>query len=165
MIILYVVLSLLILIVGIGFLFLVSKSKPKNQNKPEKKKDPFRFPTNDELDQVEKELTFKFSEDFRKFLKAGGDATDAKLDGKSIDVESMIIFSGFDGLYLVDIAKYAWEHKNLPKHLLPFVELDDGYFCVTEFNEVVYWSKEGVEEKQWAHFALWCEDVCGYELY
>ena len=126
--------------------------------------DPFRLPTEEDLDHAEKELLFNFPKDYRTFLKAGGDTTDAKLNNSSINIEPLVVFPGFEELYLIDLAKYAWDNKNLPKNLLPFIEYDNGYFCITELNEVILCSEDGQQKQCWPDFKQWCEDVCGYSL-
>lgn len=115
--------------------------------------DPFRLPTDEEIDAAEQRLGIPFHADYRAFLKGGGDVADAIL-------EPAVILPGASHLDLFQIAEAAWNLIGLPRDLLPFVEDNGDYFCVTPSGEVVYWSHNGTTDEKWPSIADWRRQVC-----
>jgi len=54
----------------------------------------------------------------------------------------------------------AWNLMGVPRHLLPFVENNGDYFCLTPSGEVVYWSHNGTTDEKWPNIAAWRQQVC-----
>ena len=115
--------------------------------------DPFRAPTDAEIDTAEKRLKFRFHPDYREFLKSGGDVGEAAL-------EAAVILPGSGHLDLFEIAETAWGDMEVPRDLLPFIEDNGDYYCLTKTGEVKFWSHNGTTEEKWATFGDWYQQVC-----
>jgi hypothetical protein len=115
--------------------------------------DPFRPPTDAEIDAAENRLKFKFHPDYRAFLKSGGDVGDAVL-------EPAVILPGSGHLDLFEIAEEAWNDIGLSRDLLPFIEDNADYYCLTRDGGVVFWSHNGVTNEKWETFDDWHQQVC-----
>jgi hypothetical protein len=114
---------------------------------------PFRPPTNTEIDAAEARLGVVFHSDYRAFLLGGSDV------GSSI-LEPAIILPGAGHLDLFRIADAAWRIMHVPRNLLPFVEDNGDYYCLTPRGEVVYWSHNGETNEWWPNIAAWRQQVC-----
>lgn len=119
--------------------------------------DPFRAPTEAEIDAAQDRLRFPFPADYRAFLASAEDISDAGF-------EAAVILPGAGHLDLFEIAREAWEEIELPRDLLPFVEDNGDYFCLTREGGVVYWSHNGATEEKWATFSDWYEEVVLEEI-
>jgi SMI1-KNR4 cell-wall len=115
--------------------------------------DPFRAPTDTEIDAAEKRLNFKFHPDYREFLKGRGDVGDAVF-------EAAVILPGSGHLDLFEIAEEAWDEIGLSRDLLPFIMDNADYYCLTKTGGVVFWSHNGVTNEKWATFEGWYQQVC-----
>jgi hypothetical protein len=115
--------------------------------------DPFREPTDAEIDAAQQRLGFTFPADYRAFLKAGGDVGGAGF-------EAAVILPGSGHLEIDEIAREAWEEVGLSRDLLPFVEDNADYYCLTRDGAVVYWSHNGTTDEKWATFTDWFQQVC-----
>lgn len=98
---------------------------------------PFRPPTYAEIAAAEQRLGVTFHPDYRAFLRDGGDVADATL-------EPAVILPGSGHLDLFEIADTAWRVMHVPRSLLPFVEDNGDYYCLTPTGEVVYWSHNSI---------------------
>jgi hypothetical protein len=114
---------------------------------------PFRPPTDAEIAAAEQRLGVPFPTEYKAFLKTGSDVADAP-------IEPAVILSGSGHLDLFQIAETAWKLMHLPRHLLPFVEDNGDYYCITPAGEVVYWSHNGTTDEKWASIADWRQQVC-----
>jgi hypothetical protein len=114
---------------------------------------PFRMPTDAEITAAEQRLGIEFPEDYRAFLRGGSEVADAIL-------EPALILPGAGHLDLFAIADTAWRVMHLPRNLLPFVEDNGDYYCLTPEGEVVYWSHNGATDERWASIAVWRQQVC-----
>jgi SMI1-KNR4 cell-wall len=114
---------------------------------------PFRPPTNAEIDAAETRLGVAFHSDYRTFLLGGSDV------GSSI-LEPAVILPGAPHLDLFRIVDTAWRVMQVPGNLLPFVEDNGDYFCLTPTGEVVYWSHNGETNERWPNIAAWRQQVC-----
>jgi hypothetical protein len=114
---------------------------------------PFRPPTDAEIEVAEQRLGVRFHPDYRAFLRGGRDVGDSTL-------EPAIVLPGAGHLDIFDIADAAWRLMGLPRHLLPFVENNGDYFCLTPSGEVVYWSHNGATYEKWPNIAAWRQQVC-----
>lgn len=115
--------------------------------------DPFRLPTDAEIDAAEKRLEFKFHPDYRNFLKGGGNVGEAVF-------EPAVILPGSGHLDLFEIAEEAWNEIGLPRDLLPFIEDNGDYYCLTKAGGVRFWSHNGTTEEAWDTFGEWHQQVC-----
>lgn len=119
--------------------------------------DPFRPPTDAEIDAAQAKLGFPFPADYRAFLKRAEDVSDAGF-------EAAAILPGAGHLDLFEIAREAWEEMELPRDLLPFVEDNGDYFCLTREGGVAFWSHNGQVDETWPSFDAWYEQVVLEEL-
>jgi len=115
--------------------------------------DPFRPPTDAEIDVAERRLGVRFHPDYRAFLLGGSDVADSTL-------EPAIILPGSSHLDMFEMVDAAWNLMGVPRHLLPFAENNGDYFCLTPSGEVVYWSHNGTTDEKWPNIAAWRQQVC-----
>ncbi|WP_455924583.1 SMI1/KNR4 family protein [Pseudomonas putida] len=115
--------------------------------------DPFRIPTDAEIDAAEQRLGMDFPPAYRAFLKGGSDVANAAF-------EPAVVLPGSADHDLIDIANTAWKHQGVPRDLLPFIEDDGDYFCVNARGQVLYWSRQGPPQPRWSSFKVWHEQVC-----
>lgn len=114
--------------------------------------DAFRIPTDAEIDLVEQTLGLQFHPDYRAFLTSENNVTNAGF-------EPAVVLPGSGHLYLVEMAKIAWDERGVPRDLLPFVDNNGDYFCLTETGEVVYWSHNGTTHERWSTLADWHQQI------
>jgi hypothetical protein len=114
---------------------------------------PFRPPTDAEIVAAEQRLGLAFHPDYKAFLKGGGDVANACF-------EPAVILPGSGHLDLFKIADAAWNMMGVPRDLLPFVEDNGDYYCLSRTGEVVYWSHNGSTDERWPTIADWHEQVC-----
>ena len=111
--------------------------------------DEFRAPTDDELDAAEKRLGLAFHPDYRSFQQGRRDLGDSIL-------EPALILPCQPHLDLFEIAESAWKQIGLPRDLLPIVEDNGDYYCVTSSGEVAFWSHDsGRTEESWPTIEAW----------
>ena len=115
--------------------------------------DPFRPPTDSEIDEAEEKLGVKFHADYRAFLKSGGDVGDSV-------IEPAVILPGSGHLDLFEIVESAWNDDEVPRNLLPFVHDNGDYYCLNAKGEVVFWSHNGSTDEKWPSIAVWRQKVC-----
>ena len=111
-----------------------------------------RRPTDAEIDAVEQRLGRKFHPDYRAFLRNGGDVADARF-------EPAVVLPGAGHLDLFAMTQRAWT-AGVAKNLLPFIEDNGDYHCLTETGEVVYWSHDGAAAERWPDLKTWRDAVC-----
>jgi hypothetical protein len=114
--------------------------------------DPFRPPTDAEIAAAEERLQFQFPADYKDFLKSGADISDAGL-------EAAVILPGAGHLDIFDMAAEAWDDAEVPRDLVPIVEDNGDYFCLTRDGGVVYWSHNGKTDEEWPTFTAWFDQV------
>lgn len=116
--------------------------------------DLFRIPSDDDIDAAERLLGIPFPAGYREFLKSGSDVASACFDAPVIFPEAPPY------LNLITIATEAWDVMGVPRELLPFIEDNGDYFCVTPDGGVVYWSHNGPTDERWSDIASWHQQVC-----
>jgi hypothetical protein len=94
-----------------------------------------------------------FHADYVTFLKGGSDVANSIL-------EPAVILPGSGHLDLSQIANAPWNQMRVPRDLLPFVEDNGDYFCITPTGEVVYWSHNGAADEGWPNTTAWRQQVC-----
>jgi len=114
--------------------------------------DVFRIPTDAEISDAEAKLRVRFPDAYREFLKTGGNVGNAKF-------EAAVVVPNAGHLDIVEIAEAAWA-SGVPRTLVPFVEDNGDYFCVSAHGEVMYWSHIGGTGEQWPTFQAWFQQVC-----
>jgi hypothetical protein len=114
---------------------------------------PFRLPTDSEIVAAEQRLGLAFHPDYKAFLKGGGDVANASF-------EPAVIVPGSGHLDLFKITDAAWNLMGVPHDLLPFVEDNGDYYCLSPTGEVVYWSHNGTTDERWPNIATWYKQVC-----
>src|SRR5690349_9880589 len=115
--------------------------------------DPFRPPTDEEITSAETRLGVMFHPDYRAFLKGGGDVGNAVFD-------PAVVLPGSGYCDLFEIAQYAWENAGVPRDLVPFIEDNGDYFCISPSGEVFYWSHNGATSERWPSLSNWFQQVC-----
>ena len=115
--------------------------------------DPFRPPTDEELTSAEARLGVMVHPDYRTFLKGGGDVGNALF-------EPAVVLPGAGNCNLFEIAQYAWESAGVPRDLVPFIEDNGDYFCISSSGEVSYWSHNGATSESWPNLSSWFQQVC-----
>ena len=115
--------------------------------------DPFRLPTDEEITSAEARLGVVFHADYRAFLKSGGDVANAIFD-------AAVVLPGSGYCDLFEIAQYAWETAGVPRDLVPFVQDNGDYFCISPAGEVSYWSHNGAASERWPSLSNWFQQVC-----
>ncbi|MBK7707820.1 MAG: SMI1/KNR4 family protein [Acidobacteria bacterium] len=114
--------------------------------------DPFRLPTEAEVNAAEKRLNVKFPEDYRRYLLEASDVSFG-------DVEPAIVTDDCDYLNLVEIAEYAWDEIEIPQSLLPFCEYNGDYYCINRKGEIESWSSSGQSDDKWPDLGTWIKEV------
>jgi len=114
--------------------------------------DFFRAPTDAEISDAETKLGVQFPSAYREFLKNGGDVANAKF-------EAAVVIPNAGHLDIMEIARAAWA-CGVPRVLVPFVEDNGDFFCVSSQGEVTYWSHNGGTEERWPTFQAWFQQVC-----
>lgn len=115
--------------------------------------DPFRPPTDEEITSAEVRLGVVFHPDYRAFLKSGGNVGNALF-------AAAVVLPGSGYCDLFEIAQYAWESAGVPRDLVPFIEDNGDYFCISPSGEVSYWSHNGATSERWSSLADWFQQVC-----
>lgn len=113
---------------------------------------PFRLPTETEVDLAESALGKKFPDDYRRYLLAASDVVFGAL-------EPAVVTPDAGYLSLVEVAESAWAEMELPRDLLPFCEDNGDYYCFTADGKVKFWSHNGTTDESWPNLATWIKQV------
>lgn len=113
---------------------------------------PFRLPTEAEVDAAEARLGISFPADYRRYLLEASDVTFGSL-------EPAVVTPDAGHLDLVEIARSAWDEMDVPRDLLPICEDNGDYYCLNADGEVVYWSHDGASDERWPDLATWIQEV------
>lgn len=113
---------------------------------------PFRLPTEAEVNAAEERLGISFPADYRRYLLEASDVTFGSL-------EPAVVTPGAGHLDLVEIARSAWDEMDVPRDLLPICADNGDYYCLTARGEVVYWSHNGTSDERWPDLATWIQEV------
>jgi SMI1-KNR4 cell-wall len=114
---------------------------------------PFRRPTEAEIAAAEVRLGVAFPAGYKAFLLGGSDVANSIL-------EPAVILPGAGHLDLFSVADAAWRLMDVPRDLLPFIEDNGDYYCLTPAGEVVFWSHNGATDERWPDIAAWRQQVC-----
>ncbi|EIF51644.1 hypothetical protein SULAR_02233 [Sulfurovum sp. AR] len=114
---------------------------------------PFRVPTDQEIQEAQEKLNYKFHPDYIEFLKSGSDVANACF-------EPAVILSGSCHLDIYEISDTAWSKMGLSRDLLPIVEDNGDYYCLNKSGEVVFWSHNGTTDEKWKNISDWYQQVC-----
>ena len=113
----------------------------------------FRKPTSAEIAAAEARLGLAFPDGYKAFLLGGSDVASSIL-------EPAVILPGAGHLDLFRMTDAAWRLMGVPRGLLPFIEDNGDYYCLTAAGEVVFWSHNGAAGERWPDIAAWRQQVC-----
>lgn len=120
--------------------------------------DPYRSPTEEDIRVAEERLRFTFPPDYREFLKGGGSVAVVRF-------RPAIVLPGSEDRDIFDFADVFWRRMRGPRHLLPIIENDGDFFCISPEGEVFSWSSDRKEAtSRWKSLADWNEKVCSSGL-
>jgi hypothetical protein len=107
-----------------------------------------------EIEIVEQELRIIFPETYRVFAK--------KYLNMGLRGIQFLPFDSSTPMYILNELNNAREYFDLPKHLIPFVNDNDDFFCFDLKSnapdyKVVYWSHNGTTDEKWDNFLNWTE--------
>ena len=108
---------------------------------------PARLPSDDEIDQVESELSVPFHSDFRRYLREASDVTYGTREPVTLTLPD----SHTD---LRTVARNAWR-VGVPGDWIPVCEDNGDYFCVTPNGRITFWSHDGSSDESWPSLADW----------
>lgn len=112
---------------------------------------PLDLPTEDELNQLEKELGTTLHQDYRRFLLEASNVVYGSIEPATVtDPEAHT--------HLATILKDARE-VGVPEHLLPICEDNGSYYCMGINGEVVFWDHNGLSNESWPNLASWIEAI------
>ncbi|MDF7675790.1 SMI1/KNR4 family protein [Neisseriaceae bacterium ESL0693] len=110
------------------------------------------LPDNKLLDDYEKEIGFKFSEDYRKVLKNLSNIFYGTIDLLSVTKEKKYPSE------LATVLKEA-RQQGVPLDWLPICEDNGNYYCLLKDGSVKYWSHDGSVNESWSDLATWIKNV------
>jgi hypothetical protein len=113
---------------------------------------PFRLPTEAEVDAAEARLGISFPADYRRYLLEASDVVFGT-------IEPAVVTPDAGHLDLVETARSAWDEMDVPRDLLPICEDNGDYHCLNARGEVVYWSHDGASDERWPDLATWIQEV------
>jgi hypothetical protein len=111
---------------------------------------PITLPTENEVDQIERDLNVKFHADFRKYLLEASDVTLGTL-------EPVTITSDESHTHFPSVFNDARE-VGVADDLIPICEDNGNYFCMNGSGEIVYWDHGSINER-WPNLATWIKQV------
>jgi hypothetical protein len=113
---------------------------------------PQRLPTEEEVDDADRQLEIQFHPDYRRFLlEASDDVVPVK--------EPATVTSPPGSHDLIVNASLAWTKMGVPPELLPICEDNRGYYCMNMGGEIAFWSHGVVSYEKWANLATWIKEV------
>lgn len=112
---------------------------------------PLRRPSEEEIENVEKQLGVRFHPDYQRFLLEAGDVVFGTLEPATIPKES-------GHTYIVPLVRNAWG-RGVPRRWLPIAEDNGNYYCMNDAGEVSYWSHDGSTNEKWSSLAVWIKKV------
>lgn len=104
------------------------------------------------LNSYEKEIGFKFTEDYRKVLKNLSNIFYGTIDLLSVTKEKKYYSE------LAVVLKEAHE-QGVPLDWLPICEDNSDYYCLLKDGSVKYQSHNGSADENWANLASWIKNV------
>jgi hypothetical protein len=105
----------------------------KSKNEPVPK--PFRLPTAIEVGQAERDLNFKFPEQYRQFMLEASNVHYNVLEPGLVIPDLMPYIS------LRHMASMGWSH-GIPKNHLPFCEDNGNYFTISTEGNIGYYDHD-----------------------
>jgi hypothetical protein len=110
-----------------------------------------RLPTEEEVQEIERELGISFHPDYMKYLLHASDVVFGALEPATILNRSSHKFIG-------DVARRAWK-IGVPRDLIPIAEDNGDYYCMNSTGEVLYRSHNGATDEKWANLETWIQEV------
>ncbi|MFC3094239.1 SMI1/KNR4 family protein [Alteromonas sediminis] len=113
---------------------------------------PIVPPTDNEIDEAQEKLNFKFPPEYIEFLKSGYDLGDIPIDALEI-----VDPPSYADIYIA--TKEAHERDGFPKTGLPICKDNGDYYYLNELGEVVYWSHNGSTDEKWTNVIVWRDSM------
>lgn len=110
------------------------------------------LPTDAVIDEYEKFIGSKFTQDYREFLK---NASDSLYNGKA----ALRITEGRDHSRELASAIDDARSMGVPIDWLPFCEDNGDYYCILPDGTIRFWSPDGTSDESWPDLATWIKDV------
>lgn len=104
------------------------------------------------LDECEAKTGFRFSDDYRKFLKQASDVFVGVLS-------PLIVTENGDDPGELSIALSEAREMGLPNDWLPICEDNGNYYCLLDDGKVRFWSHDGATDESWPDLATWIKTV------
>jgi len=123
--------------------------KLRELNEPVPK--PLRLPSEDEIQNIQIELSLKFHPDYIRYLLEASDVVLGALEPATIPIDSGHTFIG-------DVASNAWK-MGVPNTLVPIAEDNGDYYCMNEAGEVLFWSHNGSTDEKWPNLETWILEI------
>jgi hypothetical protein len=111
-----------------------------------------KLPDDKLLDKYEAKIGFRFSDDYRKFLKQASDVFVGVLN-------PLIVTESGDATSELAIALSEAREMGLPNGWLPICEDNGDYYCLIENGNVCFWSHNGATDELWPDLATWIKVV------
>jgi hypothetical protein len=117
---------------------------------------PLELPDDDLLVEIEEQLLISLPDDLWDYLLEASDVVYGSL-------EPVTAADARSHTYLPEVAAQAW-NDGLPRHLIPVCQLGEGYYCIDEDGEILFWNghklgKDPQGNKAWANLWEWIRDV------
>lgn len=112
---------------------------------------PLELPEDDQVVRAEEELLLPIPRDFRRYLLTASDVIYGRYELATVADPNM-------HTYLPEMAAVAWSY-GLPRYLLPFCEVAEGYYCIDPDGLVFLWANGELSESYWENFWEWVQDV------
>ena len=112
---------------------------------------PIRLPVHDDLLSVEEEILIAIPYELREFLSEVSDVVYGSL-------EPVTVTDPNAHTHLPEVAATAW-NSCVPRHLVPFCQDGNSYYCIGDDAEVSLWSPDGQSDQHWISIWDWAQDV------
>lgn len=110
------------------------------------------LPDDDLINDYEKEINFKFSEDYKKVLKNLSNVFFGTIELLSVTREKK---------YPTELSFVLREARKVgvPLGWLPICEDNGDYYCLLPNGTIRFWSHDGVTDEKWDDLASWIKEV------
>ncbi len=109
------------------------------------------LPDEDDLVMIEEELYIPIPGDLRLFLLEVSNLVIGSL-------EPVTVSDPQAHTHLPDVAANAWD-IGVPRNLIPICEAPEGYYCISEANEISLYQGSSLQEETWPSIWHWAKEV------
>lgn len=109
------------------------------------------LPDHDQVVDAQEQILMPLPADFREFLMTATDVVYGML-------EPVTVADPLSHTYLPEVTATAWS-QGMPREMIALCEYRQGYYCVAQDGEVLYWSDGGYSEDTWENVWYWVRDV------